>query len=247
MIVYKNICKSVILALGLLWVGYVDFGLVDLQEFGSRLWWFKVTGYIVLAVGIVWELFDEFPTPVKTARPYIEPILDAVSGCLQQMTETTTIRANIFLLDKHPIWINQPSIKIFFRSTNMHMAKDANIRLHKYQGLSGHVWGAGQAAVADLTIGQQKGWASWNLSPEQIDATNDLKAIFSTPIFEHGGRKIIGILSFDCDQEFFRSDPNQKRMIQFFENDDHFRKLADSTGILVSALLVKFKMNRELK
>lgn len=245
MMIYKGITKAAIIALGALFVGYIDVGLLEVSDFNSNAL-FKLLGYALLSGGVTWNFIDEFPTPVKSARPFIEPILDAVSGCLQQMTETTTIRANIFLLENSINIFKQSSVSIMFCSTNMRNARDVKIKLQKYQGLGGHVWGAKQGAVADLAVVQQKGWASWNLTPDQIDATKELKAIFATPIFEPGSRKVIGILSFDCDQEFFRSNPKQKRMVQFFESDQHFLNLVDSTCLLVSTLLIKFKLNREL-
>jgi hypothetical protein len=91
------------------------------------------------------------------------------------------------------------------------------------------------------------GLASWNLTPEQIKLTQDLKAVFATPIKGDRGENPIGVLSFDSKQEYLRSSPQQRRLVNFFANDNHFRDLAAIISQLVFIILDYFNITWELK
>jgi hypothetical protein len=92
-----------------------------------------------------------------------------------------------------------------------------------------------------MTIGEGEGWASWNLSNNQISITHDIKAIYATPIKAgQNNEKMIGILSIDANHEFLFDDPSKGKVIDFFKYNDQFMEITEIAKKFISKMLVYF-------
>ena len=104
------------------------------------------------------------------------------------------IRANIFMPE------NSGNGKLFLRfcSSNMIDDKDREIEFEKWQGGVGMAYGANEIILADLSIKEVMGGATWGLTPEQVEITEGLKSILCIPI-NHPNQEgeIIAIYSVD--------------------------------------------------
>lgn len=135
-------------------------------------------------------------------------------------------RACIFTMGKK----DSNVLSIQYNSSNMDDAVDVDIKLEKLQGCTGHAWAEDQPVVADLTIAEQDGAATWGLTDEQKTMTEKLKAVLSIPICYPTNHRKIGILSFDSEEpvaDFFYEQHTQEIGAEFA---GQFAILLEETG-----------------
>jgi hypothetical protein len=160
----------------------------------------------------------------KSATEIMKKALDL--DCIAMSDGHYDFRANVFLRCNE----NKNKICIKYYSSTMEEAADRKMSLEKWQGCAGRVWGYHAPIVADLTIPELQGAASWGLSKEQLDMTVHLGAILSVPIRHPEDKaKTIAILSFDTEEP-----------IANLLTEDHHKNIALQAAAQLGLLLYEF-------
>ncbi|MBN1318287.1 MAG: hypothetical protein JXA42_22590 [Anaerolineales bacterium] len=145
---------------------------------------------------------------------------------------TTEFRANVFQSAK-----GSNQIEIKFNSSNMNGALDQGIHLEKWQGCTGHAWGYGDITIADMTVPDIKGGATWGMTPDLIQITKNLGAIISIPVSHpRNTNQMIAILSFDTTEAI------ADQLIQ-----DHVRTTLSNIAGTVGRILESFGLDEPLE
>lgn len=160
----------------------------------------------------------------KSATEIIKKALDL--ACIAMSDGHHDFRANVFLRCNE----NKNEICIRYHSSNMDEAADRKMSLEKWQGCAGRVWGYNAPIVADLTIPELQGAASWGLSKEQSEMTDKLGAILSVPVrLPDDKDKTIAILSFDTEEP-----------IADLLTKDHHKSIAFQVAAQLGSLFYEF-------
>lgn len=121
-----------------------------------------------------------------------------------------------------------------WNSKNMDYDSDCHISLMLNQGVCGEAYKIRGRVAADMTIENPD---SYNLCPDQIERTKDLKFIVSTPIFEQDEEnlrksdKIIGVVNFDS------KSPGSEKLVKDIKHAKTFYKKTRAFADLCSKLM----------
>jgi hypothetical protein len=193
--IIRTISAFLILVLSLVGLA-VQFGLILNTQFITKIFiFFSGIAIIQFAASAIHNAIGK-QLEIKSV---IQSSLD-ISVLLLKRDHKVNVRSCVFLLSTGVKSRSDQKMKIKYNSSNMDGHNDLSITIEKWQGCAGQSWGEEQIVVADLTLEEVLGGATWHLTSEQVDLTSNLKTIIAVPIMERvGEKKLIGILSFDSE------------------------------------------------
>jgi hypothetical protein len=119
-------------------------------------------------------------------------------------------------------------LEIKYWSTNLFGNPALDVKLQKWQGAPGMVWGYEKGIVGDLSTNKiEHGIDSWGLTDKQRLITENVVSILSIPIRDHKKKnKILGVLTFDSSEPLMDYLSNETSQIT-----------ANSIALIISALI----------
>jgi hypothetical protein len=154
---------------------------------------------LILAVLVEggWRIYQLFDKRNRESRKDVVLALNELIKELKRLGNIPVrLRANVMmprglLCYRH--------LRIRYYSSNMVNAPDLNIRLQKWMGCAGQVWGSGKTLGANLAVKSEFGTPTWALTPEIEEITSDLKIILCVPLRHPTNGNTVGVLGVDSN------------------------------------------------